>query len=67
MVWRAVSTSPLLPQRAYSQEHYVSKLAINIDDIHQASERIRGQVRRTPCLRARFFRDPPGGNHLSLT
>lgn len=45
----------------------MSKLAIDVDDIHQASERIRGQVRRTPCLRARFFREPPGGEHLSLT
>jgi threonine dehydratase len=45
----------------------VSELAINVDDIHQASERIRGQVRRTPCLRARFFREPPGGEYLSLT
>lgn len=45
----------------------MSKLAITIDDIHDAHQRIRNQVRRTPCLRARFFREPPGGEQLALT
>ena len=43
------------------------KLAISIEDIHSAQDRIREQVRRTPCLRARFFREPPGGAQLALT
>ena len=48
----------------------MTDLAISLDDITQAQQRIRDQVRRTPCLRARFFRNPPAGNikdlHLSL-
>ena len=43
-----------------------SKLAISIDDVNGAHERIREQVRRTPCLRARFFREAPGGGHFAL-
>ena len=42
------------------------ELALTIDDINDAQERIRGQVRRTPCLRARFFRESPGAATLSL-
>ncbi len=33
-------------------------LAIELEDVQQARERIRDKVRRTPCLRARFFREP---------
>ena len=45
----------------------MSEFAITIDDISDAQQRIREQVRRTPCLRARFFREPPGGAQLALT
>ena len=33
-------------------------LAIDLESVRRARERIRDTVRRTPCLRARFFRDP---------
>ena len=40
---------------------------LTLDDIQQAHERIRDSVRRTPCLRARFFREPAvKGASLSL-
>ena len=45
----------------------MTELAITIDDINNAHQRIREQVRRTPCLRARFFHDLPGGADLALT
>ena len=45
----------------------MTALAITIDDISSAHDRIRQQVRRTPCLRARFFRDPPSAEQLELT
>ena len=45
----------------------MTELAITIDDIASAHERIRQQVRRTPCLRARFFREAPGGEQFALT
>ena len=32
--------------------------SVTLDDIERAHERIREDVRRTPCLRARFFREP---------
>jgi len=32
--------------------------APNFDDIETAFERIQGRVRRTPCLRTRFIKDP---------
>jgi len=33
--------------------------AITLDDVERARERIRDAVRRTPCLQARFLRQPP--------
>lgn len=36
----------------------MTELAINLDDVTAARERIRDWVRRTPCLRTRFFREP---------
>ena len=36
----------------------MSQLAIELDDVRLARERIRDSVRRTPCLRARFFQEP---------
>lgn len=42
-------------------------LAISIDDVQRARERIRDHVRRTPCLRARFLREPAmARGHLTL-
>ena len=40
---------------------------LELDDIEQAHHRIRDAVRRTPCLRARFFRQPAVADaHLTL-
>ena len=41
---------------------------IMLEDIEQAAERIGSRVRRTPCLRARFIREPlrPGKTMLKL-
>lgn len=36
----------------------MTQLAIELEDVRLARERIRDSVRRTPCLRARFFREP---------
>ena len=33
--------------------------AISLDDVELARERVRDSVRRTPCLQARFLREPP--------
>lgn len=37
-----------------------------IDDIDAAAERIKGHVRRTPCLRTRFLKNPVHGGPLML-
>ncbi|MEQ8665338.1 MAG: threonine/serine dehydratase [Rhodospirillales bacterium] len=37
-----------------------------IDDIDDAAERIKERVRRTPCLRTRFIREPLHGGPLML-
>jgi threonine dehydratase len=37
----------------------MSNAAISLEDVEQARERLRGAVRRTPCLRARFLLEPP--------
>ncbi len=41
---------------------------VTLNDIEAAAERIKGRVRRTPCLRARFLREPlhPGELLLKL-
>jgi threonine dehydratase len=44
----------------------VQDLAIDLESVRRARERIRDTVRRTPCLRARFFRDPAVA-HAELT
>jgi len=44
----------------------VTALAIGLDDVQAAHARIRDAVRRTPCLRARFFREP-AAPHAALT
>ena len=40
----------------------VTELLIDLDHVQQARGRIRDSVRRTPCLRARFLREPPVGD-----
>ncbi len=39
---------------------------VDLDDIEAAAERIKNRVRRTPCLRTRFIRDPVCRNPLML-
>lgn len=41
---------------------------ITFEEVEQAAERISSRVRRTPCLRSRFIRDPlrPGATMLKL-
>ena len=39
---------------------------VTFDDIEAAAERISGRVRRTPCLRSRFNRDPLHAGSLML-
>ena len=36
----------------------IPPLNITLDDVEAAAERIKDRVRRTPCLRARFIRNP---------
>lgn len=38
----------------------------NLDDIENAFERIKGHVRRTPCLRTRFIKNPVHSGPLML-
>ncbi len=40
--------------------------APSFDDIENAAERIKDRVRRTPCLRTRFLRNPVHGGRLLL-
>jgi len=39
---------------------------IELDLIEQAADRIKDRVRRTPCLRTRYIRNPPSGARLML-
>ncbi len=39
---------------------------VTLADIEEAAERIKGRVRRTPCLRARFNRTPLHAGELLL-
>jgi len=39
---------------------------ITLADIEQSAERIGGHIRRTPCIRARFLREPPRAGNTML-